>query len=153
MRNPRKQRICMTATVLLGALWMSSHGPGASAAAQDAASNGTCSYGGFGLIGVSCRAAGYQDLLRFAEELAADASFRELLVRHVSQKEYGVQFVYVGTDVDREFMSRLHDRVKRRFGRNSLGEPYTITVTTAGRPDRSYRSAARPRVLPVSSRG
>lgn len=85
-------------------------------------------FGAFGLIGVDRRAAGYEDLIEFAEQLAEDRNYRELVVRQASRNDYGLQFVHVSTAVDRAFLPRLLEKIRRRFGRNSV-----ISINACGK--------------------
>jgi hypothetical protein len=129
----RQTLACFAALVLLAALSNPDHGSRAEAALHpadvipaiqviepDGPSTGSRQYGAFGLIGVSSRAASRDDLMKFAQELAADGKFRELSVRLVSRSDWGLQFVYVGTDDDRQLFERLMKQLRQRFGQKSL---------------------------------
>jgi hypothetical protein len=99
-------------------------------------------FGAFGLIGVSRKDASQRDLVAFARKLAADKRFRELVVRYVSEKDCGIQFVYTGKNVDHAMVRELIGKVKRRFGDRSIfliniasvtssdGDPKTLGIVT-----------------------
>lgn len=47
-----------------------------------------------GVIKVDYKVAGYRDLMKVAQEWAQDENFYELIVRTVSERNFGIQFTY-----------------------------------------------------------
>lgn len=94
-------------------------------------------FGAFGVIGISADAASHGDLMEFAEQLATDKRYRELVVRHISEEDCGVQFVYTGKDVDHSMVKDLIARFRKRFGRESV---VLVNITSIVTSDASPRS-------------
>ena len=64
------------------------------------------------------RRVGYQELKKVAEEWAKDQGFRELIVRHVSETNFGIQFVYVSDQPQHPGkVKQLEDELETRFGK------------------------------------
>ena len=52
-------------------------------------------YGATGVIKFDFKVAGYKDLLKVAKKLAEDDWFQQIIIRSVSEKNLGIQFLYL----------------------------------------------------------
>jgi len=52
-----------------------------------------------GVFKVDKKSAGYKDLYDLAQERKNDENFHELIVRRVSEDNYGIQFVYIDNNI------------------------------------------------------
>lgn len=51
-----------------------------------------------GVFKIDHMAAGFPDLRKIAEEWSKDENFKELIIRGVSETNYGIQFIYISRD-------------------------------------------------------
>lgn len=77
-----------------------------------------------GVFKVDFRAAGYPDLLAVAREWRRDPNFHELIVRSVSDKNFGIQFVYLSTDGRPKAIKQYRDQLRGRFGEGLYATDY-----------------------------
>ena len=69
-----------------------------------------------GVFKLDYTVAGFPDLLKVAQEWSKDPGFHELVVRKVSESNFGIQFVYIGQDRDRGFIAQFRHELEKRFG-------------------------------------
>lgn len=81
-------------------------------------------YTAIGVFKVDYTVTGYAQLRQLAEEWAErDENFYELSVRNVSEKNYGIQFVYIAKNVGRDF--RIIKEYKAEL-EEKIGEIYAV---------------------------
>ena len=79
--------------------------------------SGKPAYLAAGVFKLDYRAAGYPELKRLAQEWAQDADFHELIVRHVSEANFGIQFVYISDRPQRGKVKQWRQELEKRFGK------------------------------------
>lgn len=77
-----------------------------------------------GVLKVDYRTAGYAELRKVAEEWALHKEFRQLLVRKVSQDNYGIQFIYMSYDPACLRIKFFRDALKEKFGDGLYAHDY-----------------------------
>lgn len=77
-----------------------------------------------GVFKIDFRAAGYPDLLAIAREWRNDPNFHELVIRSVSDKNFGIQFVYISTDGRTKAIRQYRDQLRGRFGEGLYATDY-----------------------------
>ena len=55
-----------------------------------------------GVIKFDYKSAGYRDLLQVAHELRKDPYFQQIIIRFVSEKNLGIQFLYINEHYSRK---------------------------------------------------
>lgn len=81
-------------------------------------------YTAIGVFKVDYTIAGYAQLRELAEDWAKrDENFYELTVRNVSERNYGIQFVYIAKNVARDF--RIIRQYKAEL-EEKIGEIYAV---------------------------
>lgn len=68
-----------------------------------------------GVFKIDHMAAGFPDLRKVAEEWSKDSNFKELIVRGVSETNYGIQFIYVSHDPEMT-IKRYREELKEKYG-------------------------------------
>lgn len=77
-----------------------------------------------GVFKIDYRAAGYAELRKIAEEWAKDSNFYLLMVRGVSEKNFGIEFIYWAkvndseTFEDFEGIKKYKNQLLEKYGRN-----------------------------------
>ena len=66
--------------------------------------------------------AGYKDLKKLADELAKNSSFKQIVLRHVSESNWGIHFTFISNTLD-EF-SKYKDLIQN----NSDLKPYAWDI-------------------------
>lgn len=74
------------------------------------------SYCAAGVFKLDYTVAGFPDLLKVAQEWSKDPGFHELIVRKVSDSNFGIQFVYIGQDRESGFIAQFRRELEKRFG-------------------------------------
>lgn len=74
-----------------------------------------------GVFKVDYKAAGYPDLLKIAQEWAQDPNFYELVVRKVSENNFGIQFVYISKDPDKENIKNYKKALLEKYPKDEGG--------------------------------
>ncbi|MBX7145581.1 MAG: hypothetical protein K1X79_14110 [Oligoflexia bacterium] len=69
-----------------------------------------------GVFKLDYTVAGFPDLIKVAREWSKDPGFHELIVRKVSESNFGIQFVYIGQNRDRGFIAKYRNDLEKRFG-------------------------------------
>lgn len=70
-----------------------------------------------GVIKFDYKAAGYPDVMKIAREWAQDENFHELIVRKVSEENFGIQFVYAAENSKTYVVEDLRKELVKRFGK------------------------------------
>lgn len=70
-----------------------------------------------GVFKIDVYSAGYKELVTIAQEWAKDPNFLELIVRFVSPKNLGIQFVYLSDNGEVENMGKYYDELVEKFGK------------------------------------
>ncbi len=60
--------------------------------------------------------ASFKDLKSMAQKWAQDPCFYELIIRKVSDKDFGIQFVYVAKGEDHKNISEYERELREEFG-------------------------------------
>jgi len=79
--------------------------------------SGKPAYLAAGVFKLDYRVAGYPELKRLAHEWAKDADFHELIVRHVSDTNFGIQFVYISDRPQRGKVKEWRQELEEKFGK------------------------------------
>ena len=88
-----------------------------------------------GVIKVDYKLAGWPDLMKVAREWANDPNFYEIIVRSVSETNFGIQFTYYSSNGVPKGKSReLIDDVAKRFGKVYA---FDVSEVTSNCDDRS----------------
>jgi len=71
-----------------------------------------------GVFKIDARSAGYPDLLKIAQEWAKDENFYEIIVRGVSEKNFGIQFVYIANleEDSNHPIKKYKNELQEKFG-------------------------------------
>ena len=69
-----------------------------------------------GVFKIDYTKAGFPDLMKVALEWSKDPGFHELVVRKVSESNFGIQFVYIGQNRERGFIAKFRNELVERFG-------------------------------------
>jgi hypothetical protein len=77
-----------------------------------------------GVFKVDYKAAGYPDLHTIAKEWAKDANFHELIVRKVSEDNFGIQFVYISSNPDQENIKKYKQELLQKYPKDQNGGMY-----------------------------
>ena len=85
-----------------------------------------------GVFKLDYKVAGYPELKRLAQEWAKDSNFHELLVRHVSESNFGIQFVYVSNQECRSLVKQLREELEHRFGKVYAIDCEELTASRSG---------------------
>jgi hypothetical protein len=70
-----------------------------------------------GVFKLDYKAAGYPDLMKIAQEWSKDPNFHELIIRGVSERNLGIQFLYISEDPMNENIGKYKDELIEKFGR------------------------------------
>ena len=70
-----------------------------------------------GVFKLDYKVAGYPELKKVAQEWAKDPGFQELIVRHVSETNFGIQFVYFSAQPQRGRVKQWREELEKRFGK------------------------------------
>jgi hypothetical protein len=88
-----------------------------------------------GVFKLDYKVAGWPDLVKVGSAWAKDPNFHEIIVRNASERNLGIQFVYVykqalpATDLNKGAKYReLGEELKRRFGKYYACDISTVTV-------------------------
>ncbi len=76
-------------------------------------------YSAVGVFKIDYKSAGYPDLMKIAKEWAQDSNFYELFVRGVSEKNFGIQFIYYmisDKELDEHPIKKYKNELKEKFG-------------------------------------
>jgi hypothetical protein len=70
-----------------------------------------------GVVKLSYKKAGYPDVKKIADSWAQDPDFFQVIVRKVSQDDFGIQFIYLSSEIEgikfnSDFMSKFIDPIK-----------------------------------------
>lgn len=74
-----------------------------------------------GVFKVDYKAAGYPDLLKLAQEWAQDPHFYELIVRKVSEDNFGIQFVYISNDPENSNIKKYKKDLLEKYPKEAGG--------------------------------
>jgi hypothetical protein len=85
--------------------------------AQELARSDCRYYFAAGVLKLDYKVAGFRDLKRLAQEWAKDPGFHEIIVRHVSETNCGIQFVYFSDSAQKGNVRRLREEVEKKIGR------------------------------------
>lgn len=81
-------------------------------------------YFAVGVLKVDYRTAGYAELRKVAQEWAQHKEFKQIIVRKVSQDNYGIQFVYFSYDPLCVRIRTFRDNLKEKFGEGLYAHDY-----------------------------
>lgn len=82
------------------------------------------SYFAAGVFKLDYKSAGFPDLMRVAKEWAQDPNFYEIIVRTVSDKNFGIQFVYIAKGVEGNPIKAYQDKLVQQFGKGHYAVDY-----------------------------
>jgi hypothetical protein len=80
-----------------------------------------------GVFKIDQLSGGYPDLKRIVDDWAKDENFYELIIRKVSEENYGIQFVYFTDQIDPNLprpMKAYKKELERRFGKGFYAWDY-----------------------------
>lgn len=81
----------------------------------------TQKYVAAGVFKIDYMSAGFPELKKIAQEWAKDSNFYELIIRGVSEKNYGIQFVYISDNARDENIKKYKNELIEKFGREKGG--------------------------------
>lgn len=91
-----------------------------------------------GVIKIDYRFAGYPDIRKFADEWAKEPNFRTIIIRYVSERNLGIQFLYLDTETDYPEAKKKFDKLFE-MREEAFNEVYAIDVDMQGFGDCSQR--------------
>lgn len=72
-----------------------------------------------GVIKLDYKVAGYPEIRKFADKWAKEPNFKTIIIRYVSERNLGIQFVYIDTETEypeaNKKFSKLFDMHKEAF--------------------------------------
>lgn len=83
-----------------------------------------------GVFKIDFRVAGFPDLLKVAQEWAKDLNFHELIIRGVSDKNFGIQFVYIAQNLNDRPVIYLKNDLIQRFGKGLYAIDYEESTSS-----------------------
>lgn len=76
-----------------------------------------------GIFKIDHMAAGFPDLRRIAEEWSKDQNFKELIIRGVSETNYGIQFIYISRDAN-QTIKKYKEELVQKYGKDFYAWDY-----------------------------
>ncbi len=85
----------------------------------------TSYYFAAGVFKIDSMAAGFPDLIKIAQEWSKDENFYEIIVRQVSESNYGIQFVYYTVNPQAQDSIKIYKKqLEERFGKDFYAWDY-----------------------------
>ncbi|MFN7160580.1 MAG: hypothetical protein ACK4NC_03145 [Candidatus Gracilibacteria bacterium] len=81
-------------------------------------------YFAVGVLKIDYRTAGYAEIRKVAQEWAQHKEFKQIIVRKVSQDNYGIQFVYMSYDPLCPRIKMFRESLKEKFGDGLYAHDY-----------------------------
>lgn len=84
-----------------------------------------------GVYKIDFTAGGYKDLLEIAQEWSKDPNFHEIIIRAVSETNWGIQFVYISPDASAEGFEKHKKLIKERFSEGLYAKDVSYSSCTS----------------------
>ena len=68
-----------------------------------------------GVFKLDIEQVGFDELKKIAKEWSSDKCFHELIVRKVSDKDYGIQFVYISDDLSTDKIVEYEKKLNSKY--------------------------------------